>query len=295
MLVCALVLATASPSSAAPRDTLVIGSISRNIKEEIETFQPLIEYLNPRLGAVGIRQVKIAIVTNPKEMGRRLQNGDIDIYIDSPFIVADIGRKTGATPFLRRWKKGMAEYRSLFVARADSGINSLEDLRGRVIAFDEPFSTSGYLLPKAMLIQLGYRVVEVSDAQTEVPPDVIGYVFSMDDVNTMFWIDRGRAAAGVTSPDFFEKFEQKHKNKYVVFEHSINIPRQVVAHRANLAPPIIAELERVLIGMEHDGDGRAALQQFQKTTRFDRFPTGAQATFAPILALLDVLSEELTN
>lgn len=292
VLLSALVLALAGPCAAAARDTLVIGSISRNIKEEIQTFRPLADYLAPRLGAAGIAGTKIAVVTSADEMARRLQRGEIDLYIDSPFIVAEIARRTGARPFLRRWKRGYAEYQSLFVTRRDSGVRTMDDLRGRVIAFDEPFSTSGHLLPKAMLLALGYRVIEVHDAEDRVPPDTIGYVFSMDDVNTMFWVDRGKVVAGVTSPDSFETFNKKHQGKYVVFERSMHIPRQVVAHRAGLDPELVAVLEQVLIGMEADGVGRAALRAFQKTTRFDRFPAGVEATFAPIYALLDFLGRE---
>jgi phosphonate transport system substrate-binding protein len=189
----------------------------------------------------------------------------------------------------------MAEYRTLFVARKDSGIRSLDDLRGKVIAFDDPQSSSGHLLPRAMLLERGYRLMEVSDPAASVPPDTIGFVFSMDDVNTMFWVDRGKVPAGVTSPDFLRLYEKKRKDNLVVIARSITIPRQVVAHRNGLDPAVVVELERVLIAMEGTEEGRKALKDFQKTTRFDRFPGGVEATFAPINAMLDRLDASLTN
>jgi phosphonate transport system substrate-binding protein len=57
----------------------------------------------------------------------------------------------------------------------------------------------------------------------------------------------------------------------------------------------VAELERVLIEMATRTEGRQALQEFQGTTRFDRFPAGVEATFAPIQAMLDRLNGSLTN
>ena len=292
----ALALTIGTDAQAAPaRDTLVIGSISRSIKEEIETFRPLAEYLEPWLDEVGVRDVKIAVVTNAREMSRRLASGEVDIYIDSPFMIARMSREAGARPFLRRWKKGAAEYHTLFVARKDSGIRSFDDLRGKVIAFDDPQSSSGHLLPRAMLLERGYRLVEVGDPAVPVPADAIGYVFSMDDVNTMFWVDHGKVAAGVTSPDFLALYEKKRKDNLVAFARSIDIPRQVVAHRAGLAPAVVAELERVLMAMETTEEGRKALKDFQKTTRFDRFPAGVEATFAPIHSMLDRLDASLTN
>ena len=289
-------LAIGSDAAAAPAsDILVIGSVSRSIKEEIETFRPLTEYLAPRLGAVGIRNVEVAVVTNAREMSRRLASGEVDVYIDSPFIIAKMSREVGARPVLRRWKKGAAEYHTLFVARKDSGIRSFDDMLGKVIAFDDPQSSSGHLLPRAMLLERGYRLVEVGDPAVQVPADAIGYVFSMDDVNTMFWVDHGKVAAGVTSPDFLALYEKKRKDNLVAFARSIDIPRQVVAHRAGLAPEVVTELERALMSMDTTEEGRKALRDFQKTTRFDRFPAGVEATFAPIHAMLDRLQAGVTN
>lgn len=276
-------------------ETLVIGSIARNIKKELRNFGPLAEYLETRLGAVGYGDAKIAVVTSAGEMARRLQSGEIDIYIDSPFIVADIGRKTGARPFLRRWKKGQAEYHTLIVVREDSGIDSLDDLRGKIIAFDEPFSSSGYFLPKGMLMQHGLRMMEVRDTDGRLPDDTIGYVFSMDDINSMFWVLQRKVDATAVSPVHFSKFNKKNVGQFRVLERSPSMPRQAVAHRADLDPVVIRELEHVLMAMEESEAGQRALEAFQNTTRFDRFPGGVEATFAPINAMLDQLNESLIN
>ena len=54
-------------------------------------------------------------------------------------------------------------------------------------------------------------------------------------------------------------------------------------------------MRRVLMAMETTEEGRKALKDFQKTTRFDRFPAGIEATFAPIHAMLDRLEPGVTN
>jgi phosphonate transport system substrate-binding protein len=283
------------PPESTSGDTLVIGSIARNIKKELRNFGPLADYLSTRLGAVGYSDAKLAVVTSAGEMARRLRSGEIDIYIDSPFVVADIGRKTGAKPFLRRWKKGQAEYYTLFVVREDSAIYSLDDLRGKIIAFDEPFSSSGYFLPKGMLVERGQPMVEVRDTDALIPDDVIGYVFSMDDINSMFWVLQRKVDATAVSPEHFQRFDQKNVGQFRVLARSRSIPRHVVAHRLDLDPAVVDELERVLTTMEETEAGRAALEGFQNTTRFDRFPGGVEATFAPINAMLDRLNESQIN
>jgi phosphonate transport system substrate-binding protein len=52
---------------------------------------------------------------------------------------------------------GSLGYYSIMVVRADSGIESLDDLRGRSLAFADPNSTSGYLVPSYELNQTTYK------------------------------------------------------------------------------------------------------------------------------------------
>jgi phosphonate transport system substrate-binding protein len=48
-------------------------------------------------------------------------------------------------------KDGSTYYYSVMVVRKDSGINSVEEMKGHSLAFADPNSTSGYLIPSATL------------------------------------------------------------------------------------------------------------------------------------------------
>ncbi len=48
-------------------------------------------------------------------------------------------------------RDGQTRYRGMFVTRADSGIETLEDIQGKPILYTDPASTSGYILPSALL------------------------------------------------------------------------------------------------------------------------------------------------
>ncbi|MCU4653412.1 phosphonate ABC transporter substrate-binding protein [Roseibacterium sp. SDUM158016] len=50
---------------------------------------------------------------------------------------------------------GSLGYYSVMYTRADSGITSLEEMEGRSLAFADPNSTSGYLVPLAELTEMG--------------------------------------------------------------------------------------------------------------------------------------------
>ena len=55
---------------------------------------------------------------------------------------------------------GSYMYYSVAIARADSGITSLDDMQGRRFAFADPNSASGYLIPLVEMPQDGYSMVE---------------------------------------------------------------------------------------------------------------------------------------
>ncbi|WP_068315848.1 phosphonate ABC transporter substrate-binding protein [Polycladidibacter hongkongensis] len=55
---------------------------------------------------------------------------------------------------------GATGYYSVMVARADSGIETLEDLKGKRLGFADPNSTSGYLIPSVAFDDMGLNVKE---------------------------------------------------------------------------------------------------------------------------------------
>lgn len=55
---------------------------------------------------------------------------------------------------------GSFSYFSIGFARTDSGIRSLDDIRGRSLAFADPNPTSGYRVPLVEIPQAGYSMAE---------------------------------------------------------------------------------------------------------------------------------------
>ena len=102
---------------------------------------------------------------------------------------------------LRRWKGGIADYRSVIFTSKQSGITRLEDLRGKIIAFEDPGSTSGYLLPKLFLLKKGFSVVEKATPAAKVSPVDIGYIFADTDKNIVNLVMQEKVAAGAFSND----------------------------------------------------------------------------------------------
>lgn len=84
-----------------------------------------------------------------------LRNGDADISFMGalPFVLAE--DQIGAVPLLSEVYRGYPSYAGRVFVRKDSGIETLEDLKGRDIAFADPVSESGYLYPLDLFVQAG--------------------------------------------------------------------------------------------------------------------------------------------
>lgn len=135
------------------KDTLVMGFVPLvDADKLVESLEPLSEMLTESMG----REVKEFTATNYVGVVEGLGSGQVDFGIIPPFAYALANKESGAEVILTALDdKGTSGYYSVILTRNDSGIESLEDLRGKNIAFVDPSSTSGYLFPGALLIENG--------------------------------------------------------------------------------------------------------------------------------------------
>ncbi|MCU1720512.1 phosphonate ABC transporter substrate-binding protein [Pseudomonas sp. 5P_5.1_Bac1] len=137
------------------QQTLTIGLIpSEDSQAMIKSSQLVIDQLQERLGI----PVKPFVATDYNGVIEALRAGKLDIAYLGPFSYVLANKVAGAEAFAVAVTKktGTSAYHSLIVARQDSGIRSLDDLKGRTFAFVDPSSASGHLFPKAGLEQSGH-------------------------------------------------------------------------------------------------------------------------------------------
>lgn len=280
---------TAEPTEAVEGRTLVLGEISEDPDETIRAFQPLANYLAANLTDYGVTSGEVRVAPDLDTMAMYMASGEVNITFDSLYPVLIISDATGAQPILRRWKDGVEEYTTIFFTASDSGVASLDDLRGRVIAFDTNFSTSGYMVPLAYLVEAGFSAVEVDSPDAEVADDQIGYVFSGDDDNTMQWVVSGRVAAGVTDNGNYSELPEDTRDTLTVIAETNPVPRHVVLVSPDLDVELVAAISAVLVAMDESEAGRAVLETFEETARFDDFPQGIEQGLAEMRAMYDLV------
>ncbi len=260
---------------------------------EFETFRPFANYVAANLHDVGIGRGRVVVVGSLSQMVEEIREGRVDIFIDSPFPAAFVWTHDLVQPILRRWKRGADVYKSVVFTRVDNGVETVDDLAGRIIAFGEPFSTSGFLMPKAALSSAGLRLVNYADPAASIPSDRVGYIFSNDAENTMFWVLKKKVDAGAVNADYFESLAGDRIDELRILHITESVPRNVVCARNNLDPDIVNALKALLLDMHIGEDGRAELLSFEETTKFDEFPGGYERDLENIMRLLPHVEEDL--
>jgi phosphonate transport system substrate-binding protein len=266
--------------------TLTVGAVFQEPREPVEEhFRPLANYIARKLSPSG--EIKGAVVVAPSaaQMMKLLEEKRVDFYIESPYPTYLINRSGGATLLLRRWKGGMAEYRSLIFTAKDSGIARLEELRGKIIAFEDPGSTSGYFLPKLFLLKKGFSVVEKPSVGAKVGTGEIGYTFAGTDKNVVNLVRQNKVAAGAFSNDDHAGLDENSKAAILILGESESMPRHLVSVRKDLPEQVVKRLKEILLSMHQDEEGRKILAQTGNTTKFDALPGGEESVRRKLVEL----------
>ncbi len=252
-------------------ESISIGSISEKPNKEIKKFLPLAGYLEKQLQPDGVEHVKVVVVKDIYMMAAKIKEGKVDLYIDSPFPVTVVSRISGSKFLLRRWKKGIDEYHSVVFVRKDSGIDCIEKLKGKIIAFEEPFSSSGYFLPKMFMEREGLELVSRRNTLSPVNSNKVGYVFCGEG-NTAPWVFKEKVIAGAIDNYTFLKYAEASSENFKVIFKTADVPRHIVSYRGDMDKKIVDRLREILVNMDKSNDGMEVLKEFEKTTKFDEIP-----------------------
>ena len=149
---------------------------------------------------------------------------------------------------------GSPFYRGQIMVRADSGINSLNDLEGKRFAFVDPASTSGHLYPKTLLLSKGFDP-KTFFSKTVFAGSHNAVVLSIykGEVDGGAAYDGSRAAVAKSYPDVFEKIK--------VLAYTKEIPNDTVSARKELPEGLKVKLRNGLKKISDSPKGSKILKR----------------------------------
>ena len=107
------------------------------------------------LGGILGMPVRVTVASDYGSAIEALRNQTADLAFLHPAAYVLANREAKAKIVAQNQWHGKRTYTSRVFVRKDSGVKTLEDLRGKTIAFVDPASASGYIYPMVMLIQRG--------------------------------------------------------------------------------------------------------------------------------------------
>ncbi|UFS69303.1 phosphate/phosphite/phosphonate ABC transporter substrate-binding protein [Geomonas sp. RF6] len=236
-----------------------LGIISdKPVEKKVEGYAPLARYVAAHLSAQGVTGGRVVVAGSLEEMLRMIARREVDVVLESPFWTLRMQEKGGMKPTLLVWKHGKKEYRTVFFVRKDSGLTRLEDLKRKVLALQDPGSTSAFLIPAAELRRQGMRM---APAKGKADPSAVRYVLVGHEKNQVFWVTEKKADAAAFGSDDWEDVAAPEKEQLKVIHTSRPFLRYVASFHPALKPGLRKAIVDVLVQMDRDPQGQKVLQK----------------------------------
>lgn len=279
LAVALLFLGTVSPAIAVEDHVLVLGRISDNPQAHYEQLKPLLDYVVPRMRDVGITEGRILMARNAQQMASYLRRGRVDWVTETAGTAMQLQQQAGAKSILITERNGVSRYHTVFFVRRDSGIDSLQALRGRSIAFQNAASTSAYFVPAIELLDLDLPMEILLSPMDRPAAGSVGYLFARSELNISTWVHKRLVDAGAMSNldwDNPQHMPPAYRDDMQIIHASPPYPRALEMVRGDLDGKVRARLRQVLIEAADDPDAHEALLRFFKTTHFLPIDTGSR-------------------
>ncbi|HEV2439784.1 MAG TPA: phosphate/phosphite/phosphonate ABC transporter substrate-binding protein [bacterium] len=243
-------LAAAGPAPAPAETRLVMAFVpsgeARTILESGNRISHLLEM------ATGYK-FESFVATSYAGVIEAMGAGRADIGWLNTFSYVIAHQKYGVEVRLVTVRFGLPYYRAEIITQANSGINTLADLRGKRFAFVDPASTSGYLFPVAGLKKAGYD-----------PQKFFGQsIFAGSHNNVVLAVYQGRVDAGSVFEDARGSVQRTLPDvmqKVKVVWKSDPIPNDTVSVRKGLPEDVKVKVTSALLRFSQTPAGLDALK-----------------------------------
>ena len=247
----AFVVMQASPAFTAdpPELGLTFGLYTHESQNEIdEKFRHVFEHLKKSLEERLGRTVKIKqrVYKDYRDGRKAVIDGDMDFmrlgaasYALAQFELAD-HKKPPLHLLVNQREDGNVDvkFKGIIFTRPETGIDSLDDLRGRTFAFGDEDSSTGSYLPKEALLGAGIH-----------GKDLKHFEHHADHKQTVKAVVEGRFDAGAAKESAFKDFGGDLEPLHEITHH-IGMPWVA---RSGLDPEIVAGLKAGLLGVPPGG------------------------------------------
>jgi len=192
----------------------------------------------------------------------------------SPVTYVKARGKYAVTPLVKTMTEGKAGYRSVIIAKSDSKIHAVKDIRGKRFAFGTSHSVSSYISPRVMLLNAGIEL-----------KDLLHYEFLGTHEDVINAVIQGTFDAGAVS----ESMASRHKDKGIKFiEFSGEMPGFIISAHKKMPRNMQESLAKALLELKDTTpEGLSVLQAIDK--RYSGFTSTSDDEIRTLHAMMGKL------
>ena len=230
---------------------------------------PFADYLSEKLGM----DVNVTLATDYSTIVEAMASGKVDLGIMPPAAYVQARNLDAAEAILSsqlvKYDEDTeepieGEYTSTFkgevLVKADSDMESLEDLKGKKIATLSPNSASGYIYPVAEMKDLGIDPLTDCTLTTvnDIPSEMTAVLNGQQDACFVFQGARYVFSSKFTDYDLY-------KDLKVLYLTDGDIPNDAIAVQPSMDEDLKAQIKDVFLNMANDEEGKEAMSLWGHT------------------------------
>jgi phosphonate transport system substrate-binding protein len=225
--------------------------------------------------------VRVTVASDYAAVIEALRNRTADLAFVHPGGYVLASREAKATILVRNLWHGKSSFTSRIFVRKDGGIKSVEELRGRTIAFVDPASSSGYIYPMVLLIQKG--LVKNRDPKTFFKE----VVFSGAHDASMRALLNGHVDAIASFDLAREQYlrDPDERERIVFVAETPEIPEAGIAARLGLEPAVLAKIRAALLQIR----APEYADLLKRLYEIDGFAPADDRDYDPVRAAMELL------
>ncbi len=215
-------------------------------------FEPLMTYLSE----VIVQKVTLYIAKDYGDLRTQMEAGLVHIGSFSPFAYVDAVRGGKIRIIAQSILDRSATYRGLIIARKGSGLKTVADLEGKRFAFVDPKSASGYVYPRAMLIEKGITPEQYFKKT----------LFAGGHDKVIAAVLEGRVDAGAIYDGALSVAKAKGgpTEELMTLASTDAIPHDAIAVQVGMNETLVKKVQTALVDLDKTEAGRRVIAQSKK-------------------------------
>ena len=209
---------------------------------------------------IGVKAVRLQTAPDYSSILKKLVAGEIDIAWMASMSAVEARNNPEVEMLCKPVRYGTTSYRGIVLARQDSGIRTLRDLKNKKFAWVDKESASAYLFPKAMMLEAN---IDPDRDLAEV--DTLG-----KHDNVVYNVLLGKYDAGACYDDARNTLKDKSKrDELIILATTQDISNEPLVCRKSLPQDLREKIKSALLSLNNKTpEGREILKDLADVQGF---------------------------